>query len=318
MTADGGTALVLGGGGFVGRHVCRAFSAAGHDVVRVSRTPPPKGSAEPGVALDLLTAPPRDLMALLRTVRPAVVVNATGAVWDVTLRQMTAVNVRLVRRLTAALAAQDEPPRLVQLGSVYEYGPVPRGTPLDEAAPERPGSAYGRTKLRGSRLVLDAAAQGRLDAVVLRLSNVVGPGSPRSSLLGRVAGQLADAARRGTPALLRLAPLRAERDFVDVRDVTDAVVAAASRPVTGRVLNVGRGEAVHVRRMVDGLIEASGVRALIVEEGGDEVRGAGLERQEVDCTAARAALGWAARRDLDESLRALWHQASNCQVSRAS
>ncbi|WP_399930735.1 NAD-dependent epimerase/dehydratase family protein [Streptomyces kanamyceticus] len=312
-------ALVLGGAGFVGRHVCAAFTAAGYQVVAVSRRPRPHAPGVLGVSLDLLAAEPREITALLRAIGPAVVVNATGAVWDVTVRQLTDVNVHLVERLAGSLGALSTRPRLVHLGSVHEYGAVPHGAAIDEGVPECPSTSYGRTKLRGSRVVLDATAAGLLDAVVLRISNVVGPGTPRGSLLGRVAGQLADAAERGEPARLRLTPLRAKRDFVDVCDVTDAVVTAARRPVSGRVLNLGRGEAVGVRRMVDGLISASGIEARVVEEGGQEARSEGVEWQQVDCAAARAALGWVPRRRLEDSLRALWEETrEHCRASRAS
>ncbi|MDO0926700.1 NAD(P)-dependent oxidoreductase [Streptomyces sp. TG1A-8] len=313
-------AVVLGGSGFMGRHVCSAFAAAGYDVVSVARR---AAAGPPGVRdvrLDLLAAPPPEVEGLLRELAPSVVVNTTGAVWDVSARQMEDVNVTLVRRIVAAVGALPVPARLVQLGSVHEYGPVPPGTALREDSPPSPTTVYGRTKLLGSRAVLAAGAGGRPEGVVLRIANVVGPGLPRASLLGRVAAQLSAAADGGTTAELRLSPLRSHRDFVDVRDITEAVVAAARRPVAGRVFNLGRGQAVDVRRMVDGLIEASGIPARVVEEGGEEARSAGVEWQRVDCGAARAALGWVPRRGLAESLAALWEEAraGRGPTSRAS
>jgi dTDP-6-deoxy-L-talose 4-dehydrogenase [NAD(P)+] len=69
-----------------------------------------------------------------------------------------------------------------------------------------------------------------------------------------VAAQLSAAADRGTAAEPRSAPLCAHRDVVDVRDVAEAVLAAAERPVAGRVFTlgcspsaVGRDRAVGVR-----------------------------------------------------------------------
>ncbi len=311
-------AVVLGGTGFVGRHVCVAFRTAGYEVLAVSRSGTRPAPGVRTAALDLLAASPKEIGGLLTRERPTVVVNATGAVWQVTGEQMAAVNVRLVEQLLACLTVLGEPPRLLQLGSVHEYGPVSWGVTVDEGTAELPSTEYGRTKLRGSRLVMDAAAAGLLDALVLRISNVVGPGSPTGSLLGRVAWQLSDAADRGAPALLRLSPLRAQRDFVDVRDVTGAVVTAAGRPVTRPVLNLGRGEAIGVRRLVTELITASGIEAHIIEEEGEAARSAGVEWQCVGRSAAGAALGWVPRRRLEDSLRALWEETRACRTSRTS
>ena len=65
-------------------------------------------------------------------------------------------------------------------------------------------------------------------AVVLRVFNPVGPGAPEESLPGRVAAELRRALASG--AEVRLGSLDAVRDFVDARDVADAVIAAAAGP----------------------------------------------------------------------------------------
>ena len=107
---------------------------------------------------------------------------------------------------------------------------------------------YGVTKLAGTRLVELAAAAG-LDAVVLRVFNPVGPGAPVSQPAWPARGRAAPGARDGTE--VRLGPLDTVRDFVDPRDVADAVLAAVAAPALPRpVLNVGSGRGVPVRAMV--------------------------------------------------------------------
>ena len=301
-------ALVLGGSGFVGRHVCAAFAAAGAEVIAVSRTI----TELPGtrtIRLDLADTDPWRLGDLLAAAAPTVVVNAAGRVWGVYGDELVSSNVTLVDRVVQVACALPRPVRLIHIGSVHEYGPVPFGQPIDERTPPRPVDPYGRTKLIGSQRVLDACAAGRLDAVVLRVGNVTGPDTPAGSLLGRAAGQLAEAARNGEPAVLRLAPLRSRRDFVDVRDVARAITAAATAPVRGAVVNIGRGEAVSVRWLVHALIEASGLPARVEERAdpaGNAHRGTGIDWQQIDPSAARRLLGWQPRLTLRESLRALW------------
>ncbi|MET9535588.1 NAD(P)-dependent oxidoreductase [Streptomyces sp. NPDC006649] len=295
--------LVLGGTGFLGQHIGAAFTAAGDRVASAARSGP--------LRIDLATAAPRELAALLDRTRPDVVVNASGRAWRATGREMLEANAEAVGKLAAAVAVLPHRPRLVQLGSVHEYGPgtVGEGTREDQAP--APVTPYGRSKLLGSLAVLDAARTDDLNAIVLRLANVCGPGTPRGSLLGmigeRLAGGMRDS-RDGAPAELRLAPLHARRDFVDVRDVVDAVLAAAELPAPApadRVLNIGSGTAVPMRDLVGLMVTLSGLSIRIVEESGDGTPRTDVEWQQLDITKARRLLGWRPHRGAEESLRDL-------------
>jgi nucleoside-diphosphate-sugar epimerase len=306
-------AIVLGGTGYVGRHVCAALGEAGYEVLAVARrsAPLPRGCRM--LTMDLAGGPPARLSRLIAGERPHAVVNACGVVWGLDEREMETMNVGVTRRLVEAAAAVRRPPRIVQIGSIREYAPPAEGTSLDEDAPPGPIDAYGRTKLAATEAVLAAAASGAPPGVALRLANVAGPGAPAGSLLGLVAGRLMDAAERGGKAVVELHPLRARRDYVDVRDIADAVALAARSELTGLVLNIGRGEAVPVRSLVDLLIEVSGVPAEVVERGPDE---GGPRPDRIDVTwqrtdPGRAArlLGWRPRRSLEESVRAFWLDA---------
>ncbi|MEU8775776.1 NAD(P)-dependent oxidoreductase [Streptomyces sp. NPDC048606] len=311
---DGGSTrvVVLGGTGFVGRHVCAAFVAEGREVVSVSRRAEPAGPGVRPLALDLCAAQPAALARTLTDGRPTLVVNAAGAVWAASEQAMETANTELVRRLVDGLRRARPRVRLIHLGSVNEYAPTPRGLPVDESAPTLPTTVYGRTKLRGTELVLDAARRGDLNALVLRMANVAGPGSPPASLLGRVAHELRLARGRGGTAEIRLAPLRAERDFVDAADAVDAVTAAARSSVGGRVLNIGSGEAVSVRALVDLLIRVSGVPARIVESPAPAGPSAARpEWLEVDIRSARELLGWAPRRRLADAVADLWREPAD-------
>jgi dTDP-6-deoxy-L-talose 4-dehydrogenase [NAD(P)+] len=302
--------------------VCAAFDALGDDVLAVSSRATSGAMGRIRTArLDLCAAPDR-LPQLLRAWPVTAVVNAAGAVWEANRDQMHMSNVVLVQRLVEAVSALPYRPRIVQIGSIYEYGAVPDGTSLDERWVARPTNPYGSTKLRGSQIVLAAATRGVADALVLRLANVTGPGTPPGSLLGQVARQLAVAARAGLPAELRLAPLRARRDFVDARDVALAVTAAMAAP-SGCVINIGRGQAVSVRVLVDLLIKASGVPASVVERADgvvslragadwllvDPATARGADWVLVVAASARTVLGWEARRSLAESMAGLWDAA---------
>lgn len=310
--------VILGSSGFLGRGLGAAFAARGARVHGVSRGGPPPGAGPPSgrtttaTYLDLLTAASGELRAAFSAARPDVVVNAAGRAWRADEAEMNAGNAVLVERVVTALAELPGPPvRLVQLGSVHEYGAGDPAGGTGERHDPDPVTPYGRTKLLGTRAVLRGAREGSVEGVVLRLANVIGAGVPEGSLFGRVAAHLgasaAARARGEQVTALRLPPLRAARDLVDARDVADAVVAAASAPsaaVTGQVINVGRGEAVVMRALIDRMIALSGVDVPVTEAAEAPAR-TDVARQCLDISRARRLLGWSPSRGLDDSLRDL-------------
>ncbi|MEU1213470.1 NAD-dependent epimerase/dehydratase family protein [Streptomyces sp. NPDC005791] len=306
-------AVVIGGTGFVGRQVCETLGRAGLDVVSMSRGTP--GSAPPGrhVLMDITAGPTTAAAAVLASYRPRIVVNATGGIWGLSDEQMRSAITTPTERLVKVLELLPQRPRLVHLGSVLEYGPLPWGASIGRDTVPRARTPYARAKLAATEVVRVAAARGRLDAVVLRLANVAGPGSPPRSLLGVVAEQLSRARSEGVEPVVHLGRLTAHRDYVDVRDVAEAVRAAASvssGAASLEAIPVGSGEAVPVRTLVRLLIERSGIDARVVERAAP-VRAGGVAAEEwaqVDTGVAWDLLRWRPRRRIEESVDAYWSE----------
>ncbi len=293
--------MVIGARGFLGAHVRQRASAAGMEVVTAGRS----GLADsPGHRpVDLAGDDPARIAAMLADVAPDAVVNCAGATGggpDV----LAAVNVNGTYALVKAMLVARIPARLVHLGSAAEYGRAEPGVPVTERLLPRPAGVYGATKLAGTRLVELAGTAG-LDAAVLRVFNPVGPGAPESSLPGRLAGEVRRALTHGTD--VRLGSLDAVRDFVDARDVADAVLAAAAAPVLPHpVLNIGSGRGVPVRALVKEFLAISGCTGTVHEDAPGPVRSADVPWQQADITCAIEDLGWKPRRDLVISLADLW------------
>jgi nucleoside-diphosphate-sugar epimerase len=239
---------------------------------------------------------------MLATVAPDAVVNCAGAISGPPAA-LVAANIDGTYALVTAML-KGRAARLVHLGSAAEYGAAEPGVPVTEQSAARPAGMYGVTKLAGTRLIGTAAAGG-LDAVVLRVFNPVGPGAPAASLPGRLAAELRRALAAGTD--VRLGPLDAVRDFVDARDVADAVLAAVTAgSLPHPVVNVGSGHGLPVRVMVGGLIAASGCPAVVREDAACQPRSPDIPWQQADITRAGDDLGWRPRRDLATSLADLW------------
>ncbi|MEU9042590.1 MULTISPECIES: NAD(P)-dependent oxidoreductase [unclassified Kitasatospora] len=289
--------LLLGGDGFLGRHATTVLrSLPGATVLTAGRR------STHDLRLDLATAQAGPLGEELAALAPDAVVNFAGAVAGSAVK-LAEVNARGPAVLCEALQFGVPKARLVHIGSAGEYGVCAQGSSLPEDADARPVGVYGATKLAGSL----AVAGSPLDAVVLRVFNPVGPGAPAGSLPGRLAAELRRVAPEGTDGVVTVGDLSAYRDFVDARDVAEAVglAVAADRPLP-RVLNLASGQAKQVRAIADGLVAAAGFTGRIDESGAGSERSAAVSWQQADVSAAARELGWHPETDLADTLRDLW------------
>ncbi|WP_067499176.1 NAD(P)-dependent oxidoreductase [Actinoplanes sp. TFC3] len=275
-------ALVVGASGFLGSQVCAALRAAGWQVVPVSR----RGE----VSLDVAGCSPAELRALLRAWRPDAVVNCAGLLWsrDLDPAALTAVNAELPAKLAAVAGGR----RVVQLGSIYEYGNLPI---LEESTTEEPVTPYAVSKLAGSRAVLERGG------TVLRVATAVGSRMPVQSFLGGLAARL----RSAPPGEFTVPVAAGERDFMHAGDVGAAVLAALRAPGAG-LFNVASGRPVAPRRLVQMLVSVSAVDVRLNAVAAGTTQRGGTDRQLVRVEAAAAGLDWHPRRSLLDAVQELW------------
>ncbi|MEU5581836.1 NAD(P)-dependent oxidoreductase [Streptomyces huasconensis] len=289
--------LLLGATGYLGGHVEERLRALpGVRLLRGGRAPVDDHR------IDLATITTDALAEQLSRAAPDAVVNCAGTAAGTTV-DLTAVNSRGPAVLCEALRAAAPDARLVHLGSAAEYGPRGVGERTAEDAPARPVTPYGATKLAGTLAVLESP----IDALVLRVTDPVGPGAPPAALPGRLITELSRALAHTPHGTLRVGDLTAHRDFVDVRDVARAVALALALPGRlPRLLNIGSGRAAPVRDLAHGLAEAAGFTGAVEEAPAPAGRSTAVPWQCSDVTAAEWELGWRPRFTLRESLAALW------------
>lgn len=291
------TALVLGGSGLLGRHVVAAL----REDPRVGRVVAPGRDT-----LDVVRAGTDELAGHLATVRPQVVVACTGRL-DGSGAELIEANTLVTAKLLDALAGTSA--RFVRIGSAGEYGPVREGTAAHEDGPVAPVGEYGLSHLTATRLVAAARHAGRVDGLTLRVFNPVGPGGGDRTVLGRAATLILEALRDGA-STVRMGPLSAYRDFVDARDVAQAVVEASFATPTHATVNIGSGRAVRIRDAVRVIAGHAGWSGLVLEANPDAGRSTGVDWMLADIRRARDEFGWLPAYRLEDSLSALWADVS--------
>jgi UDP-glucose 4-epimerase len=127
--------------------------------------------------------------------------------------------------------------RVINFGSIANYGDVPSGT-ITEESRFAPTSVYGVTKAAGDMLGAVYSADHGLDVVSLRPTGVHGPRRPSYE----PTRELIRAALSGQRAALRGSPTQPYGPVYG-RDVARAVLAALDAPtLPRRAYNVGGGE----------------------------------------------------------------------------
>jgi len=164
-----------------------------------------------------------------------------------------------------------------------------------ERRPPAPRSPYGACKLAAEGLITAFARAGKLDATILRLFSVYGPGQSEAGLIGTIARQL----RQGSP--LKLRDLRPVRDYVFTEDVADAVVRALRVRPNGAVLNVASGEGISVGKLASLAMAVAGIPGS-PEQSGEARRAGDVDRLVADTREAERILGWRAHTPLREGL----------------
>lgn len=115
------------------------------------------------------------------------------------------------------------------IGTVYPYG-VPHTSPVREDHPRAPHTFKGRMRKAQEDLLMQAHAEGRIRAAVLRLPDFYGPGVEASLLHGAIR-----AAVRGGAADM-VGPLDRPHEFVFVPDVGPVVAKLIEAPAAfGRI-----------------------------------------------------------------------------------
>jgi UDP-glucose 4-epimerase len=139
--------------------------------------------------------------------------------------------------------------RFAYAASSSSYG-IPEEYPTPETTPIAPQYPYALTKYLGEELVLHWSQTYKLPAVSLRLFNVYGPRSRTSGTYGAVFGVFLAQKLNHKPYTV-VGDGKQTRDFTFVTDVADAFILAAESDLTGEFLNVGSGNTYSVNRLVE-------------------------------------------------------------------
>ncbi len=299
-------AVVTGASGFIGSHLVDGLLAAGYRVKALGRNLPGLigVEAQSNPNLSLFPVALADRLALQEALEGAQVVFhlASGSLPQSSNRDPQAdVHVNLLGSLNLLEAARlNGVKRLIMVSSGGTVYGVPQAVPISEAHPTDPICSYGITKLAIEKYVALYRLLHGLDGLVLRVANPFGP------------RQRLDAAQGVVPVFLgkalRHEPLQiwgdgsTVRDFLDVSDVVEALLAAAKYQGDQCLFNIGSGQGLSLNQLI-ALLEAQLDRSLEVEYLPS--RGCDVPTNVLCIDRAKEALSWTPKISVEEGLKRL-------------
>jgi UDP-glucose 4-epimerase len=292
--------LVLGAGGFIGRHLAERFANAGATVIAATRTPTTFAHANIRNAV----AAYDDVAHFAPLVREAgAVVHAASSSTPGSSAAKPQLDGNLRTTLALIEALQDTPAcRLLFLSSAGTlYGD--RHEPAREDDPLRPRSYHGAGKAAAEQFIHAWATQYGGTAVVLRPTNVYGPGQPARRGFGIIPTAF-DCALHGHPLTI-WGDGTTVRDYLYIDDFLALCDAALAAPLDEdmHVFNAASGDAVALDGLIDRIDAVTGRPLMRLYQ---PVRRVDIHSITADTHAARAAFDWAPATALEDGLHGTW------------
>jgi UDP-glucose 4-epimerase len=295
-------ALVTGGAGFIGSHVCDRFLERGYEVVALDDLSTGNRANVPAAArleeLDIVDQKAVD--ELFGTFRPNVVAHlAAQSSVTVSVKNPERdldVNVRGTFNIVSAGARIGAPTVFASTGGALygSHAPIPTG---EDSVPPQPLAPYGASKQAGEAYVATWGRLHDIPNVVLRLGNVYGSRQTPHGEAGVVA-IFSDRLRRGQAPIV-YGDGRQTRDYIHVMDVSRAFVLAAESGESA-TYNVGTGRETTVLELLEPLQRFAGTS---IQPSFEPLRRGELLRSCLDSQRLRDRLGWSPTVDLDDGLR---------------
>jgi UDP-glucose 4-epimerase len=298
------THVILGGCGFIGRHVALALLRRGDSVILADVIEPAPMIAEMVPApFRLVDVAAPDWDGILSdadivhhyawTTIPSSANADPLADFDTNLRE----TVRLLEALRHRKLKTGHIPKVIFSSSGGTvYGPI-RHTPVHEGHPYNPINAYGASKAAAEIYLASYRASHGIDCRIARISNPYGAGQNPAKRQGAASTFLFQALANETISIWGDGSV--VRDYIHIADLTAALIALTDAPSQNlqatqeaAIFNIGSGEGVSLNGILEVLRDRLDLNPTVEYEAG---RAFDVPVSVLDISKARRLLNWSPR-----------------------
>ncbi|MGG0545635.1 NAD-dependent epimerase/dehydratase family protein [Priestia megaterium] len=226
------TVLITGANGYTGSHACNYLSEKGFNVVGVTRNPYFEGEVQREVC-DLTNK--ESVIKLIQKIKPEYLLhlagkNHVGNSW-ITPSSFLEANLMSTVYLLEALRQESVACKVLIAGSALQFNPT------DLSTLNHP---YSLSKTFQSLAAQSWVALYDMDIIIAKPSNLIGPG-PSNGVCSIFAKKIVEMENQRSEKVLMVNNLKAQRDFLDVRDAVKAYEVIFRKGNSGEVYDIASG-----------------------------------------------------------------------------
>jgi UDP-glucose 4-epimerase len=294
--------LVTGGAGFIGFHLCKKLTDSGLDVTIYDNLSSGKmENVKDNPKAKFVKGDILDLKGLCSLEKADVIVHLAAQVVVPYSMENPTIDFETNARgtLNVLEKARKDDSRLVFASSAAVYG-NPTKLPTPEEYGFHPFSCYGLSKVVGEEYCQMYNSQYSLDITVLRFANVYG------SRCHGVINDFLDKLVKNPKKLEIIGTGQQSRDFVNIADLINAIVSAASKEsAVGKTYNLGFGKTTKIIDLADMILRVLNLSGkTVVTTTGVSWQG-DIDTIWFDINKAKKELNWTPKIRLEDHIKKL-------------
>ena len=247
--------LILGGTGFIGKHVVLRAIKEGYKTYVLCRNIPNTNERIKKVHYISCDLKKRDDIRVLENYKFNYVINLSGDIVHNDLKNggISIIEIHLNALIyLISILPRDNLLGFIQIGSSDEYGCS--SAPQYENQIEKPFSPYSYAKFAATHFVKYLNRVEGFPGKIVRPFLIYGPGQDENRLIPYVIKKSLN------DEIIEISSGNQIRDFLYVQDAVDAIfLAMVNNKVNGKIINIGSGKPVKVKYLVEKIVKQVGL-----------------------------------------------------------
>ncbi len=289
-------ALIIGAAGFVGQYLIEHLKSLKVYSITVTKLPKDNLESSGIEVFDLDILNQNEVLEILTKIKPDYIFHlaaqsSVALSWE-NPNLTIDINVKGSINLLNAIRKLDYKPRILMIGSGEEYGyAMQEDIPIKEETILRPGNIYAASKVCQNMIGKIYSKAYDLDIVMVRAFNHVGPKQSSTFVVSEFCRQVAMIEKGLAEQTIKVGNINVRRDFTDVRDVVRAYELLIKYGNSGELYNVGSGQAVSIKNILD-LILSKSTRKISICVDKNKFRPADVPIIQADISKLKKTINW--------------------------